>query len=147
MPPADEYEDQTSLGLEEPPPKQENPYAGDDTPDAADPKQYARAMQKRRFQLQELGKFWATTLETPLGRLAMWELLQSMHTFEQRFAATPGSGFPQPEATWFYMGERECGQRLNDTLQRHNYLGHYQMLKEHHPDFVERKPKRSKPDE
>lgn len=144
-PPEDEYEDipgrQAELALDNPKLDGRN---ADTTPDAADPRGQQRIRQKKKFQVQQSADFWQRVFSDPVGRRVMWEMLESMHTFETRFACTP-AGFPCAEATWFQAGEHETGQRLYHTFMRHDFEGCALMLREYHPDFVQRQPKRTTP--
>lgn len=86
-------------------------------PNAADPVRIERARQRADFREDQRADFWKKTLSTELGRQVMWEVLQGMHTFEERFAATP-SGFPDPNASWFQAGEKAAGWRLYDAMRK-----------------------------
>lgn len=139
VPPEDEYEDV------DPPEGARDANAADDTPDAVSPRNQARQRNKRKLEQQNLADFWKRTLGDPVGRRAMWGILDSLKTFETRFACSP-AGFPCPEATWFQAGEQATGQRLYHSFMKFDLEGTWLMLKEHHPDFVPpRKPPRSTP--
>jgi hypothetical protein len=139
-PPADEYEDvdETQRPVGEKPAK-------DETPNAADPKQIARALQKQRFTALQIEEFWRNkVLSDPVGRRAVWELLEALHAFDTRFASTP-AGFPCPEATWFQAGETNAGDRVFKSMLRRDFAATHLMLQEFHPDFIVKKPRRSAP--
>lgn len=115
--------------------------AKDETPDASNPKSLARVKQKKEFKDNQVSDFWKRTLADPIGRMVLWDLLRSMHTFEDRFACAP-SGAPCTEATWFQAGEKEIGQRLFKTLMKHDIAATHLMLTEHDPEFKPPKTKR-----
>jgi len=79
--------------------------AVDETPDAADPKQQARTRQRKKHVEDQRAKFWRDTLASPIARLVLWEVFRDAGLFETKFACTP-AGFPQSEATWFYLGQK-----------------------------------------
>ena len=112
----------------------------DETPDATDPESQKRAIRRRKKQDDERAEFWKRTLADPVGRLVLWELFRECGVFEHRFAASP-AGFPNPEATWFHLGQKDIGERLYRTLLRHDRLAVCAMHDEHDPDW--QKPKRS----
>jgi hypothetical protein len=102
---------------------------------------YEKKLNEQERKELEASKFWAQVFAHPVGRREMWEVLQSSHTFEERFACGP-NGFPQVEATWFHAGEQAFGQRLFLSWQRFNPDGVLLMLQEHDPRFA--KPKQPK---
>lgn len=128
VPPEDEYEDVDALG------QPTDDQAVDETPSATDPKDQARRRRSHAVEAENLARFWHDLMENPIGRLAMWRWLQALHAFETQFATA--AGFPQPEATWFKFGEQQSGQRLYQTLMKHNLEATNRMLIEHHPDFA-----------
>lgn len=139
VPPPEEYEDEEVVE------GARDQNAADETPDAVSPRAQARQKQSKKFREQQLADFWKRTLSDPVGRMAMWGILDSLRTFETRFACGP-AGFPCPEATWFQAGEQATGQRLYHSFMKFDLEGTWLMLKEHHPDFVApRKPARSTP--
>lgn len=64
----------------------------------------------------------------------MYAILKAGGYGEQAFACGP-NGFPQPEATWFKLGETSFVDRLFKTWQRQNYKGVYMMLCENDPNY------------
>lgn len=106
------------------PPAEQQTVSADDT--ETDRKRKTRI--KREFD--EAVQFWSEALKSQIGRREIWKLLQSAHTFEDRFACGP-NGFPQVEATWFQAGEKAFGQRLWLTLQRYDLSGVMLMHSEH----------------
>ncbi len=72
--------------------------------------------------------------------MVLWEVLVGMHTFEDRFAASP-AGFPHEQATWFNAGEKAAGWRLYDALRKAAFEEVHLMHKENDPYFAEVKKK------
>ena len=85
----------------------------DDASSSADLKK--KRLRKKR-ELSESERFWQSVLATPIGRKELWGILASGHCFEVQFACGP-NGFPQPEHTWFSLGEQTLVRRLYDTWQ------------------------------
>jgi hypothetical protein len=64
--------------------------------------------------------FWSRSLRDRVGGPIIFDLLRSLGVFEDsKFACGP-NGFPQPEATWHAMGQRDFGIRLYHTLVKHD---------------------------
>lgn len=114
--------------------------AADAAPNAADPKAVREQRRKAKRATDEGGDFWRRVFADPIGRREMWLLLQSLHTFEERFACGP-NGFPQPEATWFHAGEQAFGLRLYQSWMLIDRPGVFQMHDECDPRL--QKPKRT----
>lgn len=106
---------------------------------AADPTEMRIAREKRDERMSDAERFWRGVLADPVGRREVWGLLQSAHTFEERFACGP-NGFPQPEATWFHAGEQSWGQRLYQRLQFLDREGTWLMLDEHDSRYARPAP-------
>lgn len=105
--------------------------------DAGDPDAVKRRAKKLKFDARESADFWRGIFSTPVGRREMWGLLQACHFNETKFSCGP-NGFPQPEATWFALGEQEVGRRLFDTWLINSRDGVLKMLDEHDPRFAKR---------
>src|SRR5665213_3558748 len=105
----------------------------DETPDATDPESQKRVRRRSKKHDDERAEFWKRTLADPVGRLVLWELFRDYGVFGHRFAASP-AGFPNPEATWFHLGQKDIGERLYRTLLRHDRLAVCAMHDEHDPD-------------
>lgn len=114
----------------------EPPDDPDSAADAVAIRRMARRASRRKAQAR---KFWQAVLADKTGRQEIWGLLQSAHTFEERFACGP-NGFPQDYATWFHAGEQAFGLRLFMSLQAMDRDGVWKMLDEHDPRFA--KPRR-----
>ena len=82
----------------------------------------------------EAAAFWTTAFSSPVGRRELWGILEAAGTFRQRFANGP-NGFPQPEASWVYAGEKDMGMRLYLSWLALCPDGVAQMLREHHPQL------------
>lgn len=109
-------------------------------PNAADPVKIARARQRADFRTDQRADFWKKVMSEPLGRMVLWEVLSGMHTFEDRFAATP-AGFPHEQATWFNAGEKAAGWRLYDALRKAAFEEVHLMHIENDPYFADTKKK------
>ena len=107
-------------------------------PNAADPVRIIRAKQQAEFRVDQRADFWRKVLSEPVGRMVMWEVLDGMNTFKDRFATTP-AGFPCPEATWFQAGEKAAGWRLYDALRKAAFEEVHTMHCELDPYFAEMK--------
>lgn len=116
----------------------DEPEAVDETPDAADPVSIARQQKKLKYDQANIDLFWQRVLSEPIGRRVLWDLLRSLHTFEERSACTP-AGFPAPEMTWYQAGERDVGLRLYRTLLKADFPGLHLMHEEF--DILHAKPK------
>jgi hypothetical protein len=111
---------------------------------AADPEAMRVAREKREEHASEAERFWRGVLVDPVGRREIWKLLQSAHTFEQRFACGP-NGAPQPESTWFQAGEQSFGLNFYLMLQFIDREGVWRMQDEHDSRYARpAKPKRSR---
>jgi len=111
--------------------------------DAADGRAYRRQRNTAEFRKRQAQEFWQRVFADPIGRREMWGILQSAHTFEERFACGP-SGFPQPEATWFEAGIQSHGQRLFQSWTVLDRAGVFLMMDEHDPRFVKSKPAKNR---
>ena len=118
----------------------------DDSPDAfderlpepdasAERRKLSRKQAKADRDREEEDGFWRTSLASPIGRRALFKLMQQEGLFEQPFACGP-NGFPQPEATWFKAGRQSVIRDLHSRLQMLDHGAVYDMLCENHPAFV-----------
>jgi hypothetical protein len=82
--------------------------------DAGDKKSLSKRQRNIDYHRRQAAEFWKGVFASPVGRREMWAILQSMHTFEQRFQCGP-NGFPNPDATWYALGEQNSGRRLYDS--------------------------------
>ena len=135
QPPEDEYEDA--------PPGSRDAGAPDPTPSAINPTDMRRRRVAAKERVNAILKFWIAALGTQGGRAALWEFLEAAHIRESRFACGP-NGFPQPDATWFELGQKSMGEWLQHKLMTADYDGYGRMLREHHPDFQAPARRRSK---
>jgi hypothetical protein len=123
----DETDPELELGdIADLPPAEQETVAADDL----ETERRRRTRIKREYD--EAVAFWSHALSTEVGRREIWRLLESAHTFEDRFACGP-NGFPQVEATWFQAGEKAFGQRLWLTLQKYDITGVLRMHSELDP--------------
>jgi len=94
---------------------------------------------RRRSRIEEeereLREFWGAVFASPVGRRAMWALLEMGHRKDTRFACGP-NGFPHPEATWFHAGEQALAQRQFSLFRKYAREGVMVMEDEHDPDFM-----------
>jgi hypothetical protein len=116
----------------------ENTPVDDQTPDAASPRQQRKRLARKREAEVEGDEFWRAVLNSVVGRREMWALLNSLGGFEVRFECGP-TGFPQPEATWFRLGEHTTAMRLYHSWLRLDLAAVQLMHQEHDPRFA--KPK------
>lgn len=115
-----------------------------DMPSAVNPEsQRKRRRRKARIE-DELAAFWQRVLDEPIGRRALWGILESGGMTRTTFACGP-SGVPQPEATWFHAGARDHAERIYNTWLKQARAGTLKMLDEHHPDFIDPKKARPRP--
>lgn len=70
-----------------------------------------KAERRKKREQREAEEFWRAVFSTPIGRREVWRILTEAGTFEIKFGCGP-TGFPDPNATWFHLGQRELGQRL-----------------------------------
>lgn len=78
---------------------------------AGDPEEQRRREELQREQARLLANFVRNTLADPVGRRFVWGLLAQSGAFEAKFGFGP-QGHPNPEAHWYYAGQRDFGQRL-----------------------------------
>jgi len=121
----------------------EDPLELSEIPDAASATGLRKSQERARQQKDQSKEFWQAILDTPIGRLEVWKLLEDAHAFETRFACGP-SGFPQPEATWFHAGEQDFGLRLYQKLLVVAPESVLQMHRENDNRFAIAKPRRTK---
>lgn len=113
-------------------------------PNAADEAGQRKVKRESRRSKEQAKDFWRRVLADPIGPREIWALLQSCHTFEERFACGP-NGFPQVEATWFEAGQQAFGQRLYQTLILYDREAVFKMHDQFDPRFA--KPKAARKDE
>lgn len=107
-----------------------------DNPDATDPCTQQRARRRKAKVEDEARAFWRRVLATPDGRREVWQLLEAAHWREKDFASTP-IGFPDVNATFYRLGQRDYGLWLYHTLLGHDRDGVLTMLDDHDPRFVQ----------
>ena len=103
-------------------------------PNAASPAAVKRRQSKQKLQIRDENNFWKSVFADPIGRRAMWNLLQETKINETVFACGP-NGFPQPEATWFNLGKQELGHRLLRSWTLIDRDGVFAMQDENDPAF------------
>jgi hypothetical protein len=86
-------------------------------PQAADTEQATEDQQnKNKFEARQASEFWRSVMRTAIGRREIFKLLNMVRAFESSpFAATP-IGFPDPQATFFNMGQIEQGRAVYQML-------------------------------
>lgn len=109
--------------------------------DAASAKGIENKQRRIAREQREALEFWRSVFATEVGRREMFAILQSAHTFEDRFACGP-NGFPQPEATWFQAGEHAFGQRLYLTWSKNHRAEVLLMHDENDTRFADKKAKK-----
>lgn len=103
--------------------------APDETPNVGDPVKVRRRETELQMQRREAQDFWRQVFSTEVGRREMWAILSAAGTFEVKFGVGP-SGYPQPEASWYHLGEKDMGQRLFMSWMQHDRDGTMLMLSE-----------------
>jgi len=89
------------------------------TVDAASIAQFNDIKDEQKRHAHEEAAFWQHIFASPVGRRAMWKLLNEFNTFKTVFATT-GSGVPDPLATWYGHGQQMTGQAIYQRwLVRH----------------------------
>ncbi|MBB3453902.1 hypothetical protein FHT86_002158 [Rhizobium sp. BK313] len=112
-------------GTEEPLPEQ---------PNASSRKTVETAKKKQNRHKREAKAFWQAVFADPIGRREMWSILRAAHINETVFACGP-NGTPQPEATWYKLGEQQFGQTLLRSWTILDRDGVFLMQDEHDPAF------------
>jgi hypothetical protein len=110
-----------------------------DIPNAADPIAVGKQVERAKKKKDEGREFWATCLNSVIGRQEIWGMLVGLGTFEDKFAISP-NGFPQQEATWFNAGQKSFGLRFYHSLIIINRELVFKMHDENDSRFA--KPKR-----
>ncbi len=98
-------------------------------------------MRGRRQQQREDRDFEKALLSSQVGRRWIWGLLTDCRTFEDIFAFGP-NGFPDPQQTIFYQGQKAIGQRLWRKLLGGEPKLVQQMHAEHDPSMIANEPRR-----
>jgi hypothetical protein len=111
--------------------------------DAGDESSVARKREVTRLAKENERSFWKRALADPVGRKALWDLLTSLGTFEDKFGVGP-NGFPNVESTWCAYGQKSFGLRFYRTLMLADRAAVGSMHDECDPDFIQRKPKRTR---
>lgn len=105
---------------------------------AADAQQIAAKHRKVKFDEKREAEFWQRSLSDPVGRQAIWNLLQSAKTFgPQPFGVGP-NGFPQAEASFYAAGQRDFGLRLYHMLAKFDRLSVFKMHDENDSYFAQK---------
>ncbi len=102
---------------------------------AAEPKSLKAARTRAKLRKEQTSDVVRRAFSTEPGRRERWEILQTAHTFEERFACGP-NGFPQPEATWFEAGQQALGFRLYRSWMRLAPEGVALMMIENDPGLA-----------
>ncbi len=130
--------------IDEPDDPLEVPYEEIDqaeTVDAGSPRKVRNQQRVARDREKEAERFWCEIMARQDGRRIVWELLDDAGVFRTTFAASP-TGFPDPSATFFHMGEKAFGERLYMTLVKHDRTAVLLMHQEHDPRLVKAKAPR-----
>ena len=113
------------------------------TDDAGEESSVARKRETARLAKENERNFWKRALADPVGRKALWDLLTSLGTFEDKFGVGP-NGFPNVESTWCAYGQKSFGLRFYRTLMLADRTAVGSMHDECDPDFIRPKPKRTR---
>ena len=114
---------------------------GSFAPNAADEGEIKKAVAKQRREARKVQRFWSAVLASPVGRAEVWRLLDEMGTFRTEFACGP-TGFPDPNATFFKLGQSTYGMRLYQDLMVWDRAGVGKMHDQCDPRF-EKRPRNS----
>jgi hypothetical protein len=99
---------------------------------AAEPRSLKRARARATLRREEIADIVRRAFSTPAGRRERWEILEAGHPNEERFACGP-NGFPQPEATWYELGQQVLARRLKRSWQIITPEGVFLMERENDP--------------
>lgn len=127
----------------EKPVDEEEPDVESGPVDAGDPAAHRKRLTKAAVRDRDIRRFWARIFDDPIGRAEMWNILREAGTFDDRFGVGP-SGFPQPEQSWFHMGQRSLGLRLYQSWLALAREGVCLMQDEHDPRFARPKMPKTK---
>jgi hypothetical protein len=122
-------------GDEDPPDTADEPQPDTGHVDAADPVVHRKRLTKAALRHRDVQRFWQQVFSDPIGRSEMWGILEQAGTFADRFGVGP-NGFPQPEASWFHMGQKSLGLRLFQSWQALTREGVLLMQDENDPRFT-----------
>lgn len=109
------------------------------TVDAGSIRQFRRRAAKRKIEVRDGVTFWRGVLADPVGRREIWGLILGSGALQDRFAAGP-TGFPDPYATWYHLGQQSIGRQLLDSLTVIDFEAVHTMRCEHDPRFAEVPP-------
>lgn len=115
-----------------PPDDEEPPQAAS----AVDRESQKRIRNKAKRAEAEDRDFWKACLASPVGRRCLWQMLERAQIYNERFASGP-NGFPNPEATSYYRGQRDFGLNLLRSWEKLDLAGVMTMRKEHDPVLAE----------
>ena len=114
-----------------------------ETQDAGDPAVVERKRARSKLDKENERNFWKRSLADPVGRRAIWDILTSLGTFEDKYGVGP-NGFPNPESTWAAYGQKSFGLRFYRTLMLADREGVGRMHDECDADFIVRQPRRNR---
>lgn len=101
---------------------------------AVDPKDAKKREARKKVQAREDADFVRRMLADPAGRRFVWGLLRDAGTFEEKYGFGP-TGFPHPEATWRYAGQKDFGLQLYLRLAALDRAGVLSLHDEFDPRF------------
>ena len=103
-------------------------------PNAADDALALKAERQRAIYERKALAFWRGALGDKIGRAELWAILEEMGTFRADFSVTP-VGFPDPNATFFKMGQSKYGLGLYHRFMAIDAAAMVLMHREHDPRF------------
>lgn len=103
------------------------------TYDAGDPAQVRKLQTDTELRTRLVRDFYQSVFSTDIGRLAMWDILQSLHTFETKFNFA--AGVAHEAATFFDAGKQAGGWDLYLSWLKFDHDGVTLMLEENHSDL------------
>lgn len=106
-----------------------------DQPDAGNPADVRRRAREQRRIAKEDREFEASLFSTPAGRRFLYRLLDDTGALKPPRFSTGPNGFPQPDATFYLMGQRDLGTAWYHRWAIDNRADIFAMLDENDPNF------------
>lgn len=106
---------------------------------AVDEGESRKRKNRKDFEARQQREWFGRQLRDPNFRRFVWDILAAAGTFEERYGFGP-NGFPHPEATWRYAGQKDLGLRLYHSWSCLDRAGMLSVMDEFHPQFPKDKP-------
>jgi len=101
---------------------------------AVDPKEAKKRESRKKILAREDAEFIRRMLADPAGKRFVWGLIEDAGTFKEKYGFGP-YGHPNPQASWFYAGQRDFGMRLYHRLSALDRAGVLALHDEFDPRF------------